>query len=243
MKVRHSICLLLTFFGAFALVSKANAKYDNVPQAILKRYLPHIDCLLDRKPCDFYGKKAKALMPDWFKNECANCDFMIKTYAKEMIPEVQKYFPDDWQLIKQKYGGQSSVQKIDSNPAGKVDDQSEFKIIPTYLEPSIQHSQYPGHKYRPGTPVSKKPTSQISVTDVFSNNPSYGAKAVICLVEKKGCDPMTQYFKLSMYQFIKTNQCVGCEVPKVFKWYTDMKNFLAKNFPRVLRDIIATGGL
>lgn len=149
-------------------------------------------------------------MPDWFKNECADCKSYITSNAKKMIPEVQKYFPEEWQLIKQKYGGQSSVENNLS---------SEFKIVPTYLEPSKPSSQnpgqkshpvsstpskppsrIPGQKSRPINPVSSKPTSQISVTDLFSNDPSYGAKAVICLIEKKGCDPLTQYFKCKFYK-------------------------------------------
>lgn len=59
MKIQ-SIYLLLTFVGVFALISNASAKYENVPPATLKRYLPYIDCVLDRRPCDLIGNEVKS---------------------------------------------------------------------------------------------------------------------------------------------------------------------------------------
>lgn len=52
--------LLSTLVGVFALVLNVNAKYEDVPSDIQKKYLPYIDCVLDRKSCDFIGGQVKS---------------------------------------------------------------------------------------------------------------------------------------------------------------------------------------
>ncbi|XP_044593787.1 uncharacterized protein LOC123271501 [Cotesia glomerata] len=232
--------LLSTFVGVFALVLNVNAKYENVPSDIQKTYLPYIDCVLDRKSCNFIGDQVKKLLPDWFKNECADCDSMIKSEAKKRIPNIQKYFPEDWQLIEQKYGGKSTAKQT----------------RPTFSAPSKSTIVIGGEKSRPKFSAPSKPTDQdnqprekliisgntASPEVLFANDQSFGAKAVVCLIMKKNCDEQMKFFKRSIFLFTIINTCPGCENPKVYEFFTQTKNFLKKSFPQVLQDIIVNKG-
>ncbi|KAH0568537.1 hypothetical protein KQX54_021152 [Cotesia glomerata] len=180
-------------------VLNVNAKYENVPSDIQKTYLPYIDCVLDRKSCNFIGDQVKKLLPDWFKNECADCDSMIKSEAKKRIPNIQKYFPEDWQLIEQKYGGKSTAKQT----------------RPTFSAPSKSTIVIGGEKSRPKFSAPSKPTDQdnqprekliisgntASPEVLFANDQSFGAKAVVCLIMKKNCDEQMKFFKSKQQNF------------------------------------------
>ncbi|KAG8036505.1 hypothetical protein G9C98_003827 [Cotesia typhae] len=251
--------LLSTLIGVFALVLNVNAKYEDVPSDIQKKYLPYIDCVLDRKSCDFIGDQVKKLLPDWFKNECADCNPMIKSEAKKRIPDIQKYFPEDWQLIEQKYGGKLNAKhtrQTFSAPSKPTTVIKEEKSRPKFSAPSKPTIVIEEDKSRPKfsepsklTDRNNKPQDKLTISEnaaspevLFANDRSFGAKAVLCLVLKKNCDWQMKVFKKSMYIFANTNTCPGCENPKVHKFFTQAKNLLERSFPHILQDIIDNKG-
>lgn len=133
------------------------------------------------------------MLPDWFKNECADCNPMIKSEAKKRIPDIQKYFPEDWQLIEQKYGGKSNARQ--TRPTFSAPSKPTIVIEEEKSRPKFSAPSKPTDRYN--QPQKKLTISENSASPevLFANDRSFGAKAVLCLVMKKNCDWQMKIFK------------------------------------------------
>ncbi|XP_044592538.1 uncharacterized protein LOC123270512 isoform X1 [Cotesia glomerata] len=98
----NTITLVPSSKNYFIANGYREAKFENVPQEILTKYLPKIQCYADKASCNKVDALFKSKLPEILVNNCLTCDEGIKREAQEELQILRQYFFTDFKFLLEK---------------------------------------------------------------------------------------------------------------------------------------------